>query len=290
MLTLKHLNKRYADGTQALKNISVTFPTGMVGLLGPNGAGKSTLMRTIAGLQQPDSGSIQFADIDVLATPQALRQQLGYLPQHFGVYPNMSCRALLEHIAVLKGLTKPARREQIESLLALTNLTKHAKKRVSTFSGGMRQRFGIAQALLGDPKLIIMDEPTAGLDPLERENLNNLLVSISQQRLLLLSTHIVEDIESLCQHVAIMHQGEFQQFADVGTLIAPLTQRVWQLDALPDELQDIIVLSKTFRHGHSVFRVFSEQAPCAQAQPAVATLQDAYFLSLHQAGGQHVAG
>lgn len=285
MLALTNINKTYADGTHALKNVSLTLPSGMVGLLGPNGAGKSSLMRTLACLQHADSGSIEFNGLDVIAKPQILREQLGYLPQYFGVYPNMSCRALLDHIGVLKGLPTKTRKLQIDNLLALTNLTRFADKKVVNFSGGMRQRFGVAQALLGDPKLIIMDEPTAGLDPMERESLNNLLVTISKDRLVLLSTHIVEDIENLCHHVAIINQGTVVGSADVLDLISPLEDKVWQLDSLPADIEKKHILSKSYRYGKAAFRVYAQQQPCEDAKLSKTTLQDKYFFELNAQGG-----
>ena len=282
MLTLKNINKKYVDGTQALNDVTITLPAGMVGLLGPNGAGKSTLMRTIACLQNADSGYINFNGLDVISQPDALRSQLGYLPQYFGVYPNMSCRALLEHIAVLKGIDGNTRKNQINSLLELTNLTQFANKKLVNFSGGMKQRFGVAQALLGDPKLIIMDEPTAGLDPMERESLNNLLVSISQNRLILLSTHIVEDIESLCHYAAIIDKGALIQSGDVKELLTTLDGKIWQLGSLPTGIPNQHVLSKSHRYGRSSFRVYADTAPAQNAINSPATLQDKYFYSLNE--------
>lgn len=282
MLTLKNINKKYVDGTQALNDVTITLPAGMVGLLGPNGAGKSTLMRTIACLQNADSGYINFNGLDVISQPDALRSQLGYLPQYFGVYPNMSCRALLEHIAVLKGIDGNTRKNQINSLLELTNLTQFANKKLVNFSGGMKQRFGVAQALLGDPKLIIMDEPTAGLDPMERESLNNLLVSISQNRLILLSTHIVEDIESLCHYAAIIDKGALIQSGDVKELLTTLDGKIWQLESLPTGIPNQHVLSKSYRYGRSSFRVYADTAPAQNAINSPATLQDKYFYSLNE--------
>jgi ABC-type multidrug transport system ATPase subunit len=193
----------------------------------------------------------------------------------------MNCQALLEHIAVLKGLDKQARKSQIENLLALTNLSQVAKKKVSDFSGGMRQRFGIAQALLGNPQLIIMDEPTAGLDPMERESLNNMLVTISKDRLVLLSTHIVEDIENLCNYVAIINKGTVIESGDVKALLLPLNDKVWHIRSLPSSFPSHYVLSKSYRYGESAFRVYSEQAPTADASLVRATLQDKYFFELN---------
>lgn len=288
MLTINQLSVTYADGTRALQDINLQLPAGMVGLLGPNGAGKSTLMRTLATLQTPDSGQIHFADLDVLQQPDSLRQQLGYLPQYFGVYPHMSCIALLQHMAVLKGIhNKAEQQQQIDSLLQLTNLSAVAKKQVASFSGGMRQRFGIAQALLGNPRLLIMDEPTAGLDPAERERLHALLVTLSQQKLILLSTHIVEDIENLCPFVALINQGQIVQSGPVSSLLAPLQGRIWQSPLRPEDSS--ILLSESYRFGAPTYRLLSQQQPCAAAEPVAATLQDRYFFELTAKAVNHVA-
>jgi len=281
MLTIEDLTKTYSDGTKALNNISLSLPKGMIGLLGPNGAGKSTLMRTLACLQAPDTGNITFNGINILKEPQLLRQQLGYLPQYFGVYPNMNCLTLMKHMAALKGINKEDAAKQIPELLKLTNLSHVAKKRVSTFSGGMRQRFGIAQALLGDPKLIIMDEPTSGLDPMERGRLNELLVSISKNKLILLSTHIVEDIENLCTHVALMNHGEIIDCGSVNDLISPLNGRIWKADLLVNSFDKKQILNKRYRHGLPEYRLFSSAQPYQQAKPVKPSLQDRYFYELN---------
>ncbi|HCB09943.1 hypothetical protein C6Y40_01755 [Alteromonas alba] len=277
MLTMTDVSKTYSDGTKALNDISLTLPAGMVGLLGPNGAGKSSLMRTLACLQAPDSGQISFNNTDIQQSPQRLREQLGYLPQSFGVYPHMSCVALLEHIAALKKIPRKQAKQQIEELLTLTNLTAFAGKRVSTFSGGMRQRFGIAQALLGDPKLLIMDEPTAGLDPQERQRLHSVLIRLSQNKLVLLSTHIVEDIEHLCPHAAIMMQGAIVDSGAIPALIAPMQNNVWETSAKPAEG---ILLGERYHFGQPVWRVCHHEPPGADAVACRATLQDRYFLEL----------
>lgn len=288
MLTINQLSVTYADGTRALQDINLQLPAGMVGLLGPNGAGKSTLMRTLATLQKPDSGQIQFADLDVLQQPDSLRQQLGYLPQYFGVYPHMSCIALLRHMAALKGIhNKAEQQQQIDTLLQLTNLSAVAKKQVASFSGGMRQRFGIAQALLGNPRLLIMDEPTAGLDPAERERLHALLVTISQHKLILLSTHIVEDIENLCPFVALINQGQIVQSGAVSNLLALLQGQVWQSPLRPDDSS--ILLSESYRFGIPTYRLLSQQQPCAAAVSVAATLQDRYFFELQNKAVTDVA-
>ena len=288
MLSISRLSLTYPDGTQALRDINLQLPSGMVGLLGPNGAGKSTLMRTLACLQAPDQGDIQFAAIDVLKHPMALRRQLGYLPQEFGVYPHMSCYALLQHMAILKGIHQKAEQQhQIEALLSLTNLSAVAHKKVSSFSGGMRQRFGIAQALLGDPQLLILDEPTAGLDPEERQRLHGLLVSISKHKLILLSTHIVEDIENLCPFVALIQRGQIIQSGEVQSLIAPLQGKIWQCSALGHHSGT--VLNQHYHYGKPIYRVLAEQPPCASAVAVSATLQDRYFYQLSQVESAHVA-
>tara|TARA_R110002126_G_scaffold85942_1_gene207607 strand:+ start:490 stop:1359 length:870 start_codon:yes stop_codon:yes gene_type:complete len=279
MLSINQLSVTYADGTRALRDINLQLPTGMVGLLGPNGAGKSTLMRVLSCLQPPDTGQIAFAGIDVLSQPQTLRRQLGYLPQYFGVYPHMSCYALLLHMAVLKGINdKAEQKKQIETLLQLTNLSAVANKSVATFSGGMRQRFGIAQALLGNPRLLIMDEPTAGLDPAERERLHALLVTISQNKLILLSTHIVEDIENLCPYVALINEGTIVESGAVQSLLTPLQGRIWQSPQRP--IDSSCILSESYRFGVPTYRLLSQQQPCTAAVPVAATLQDRYFFEL----------
>ena len=288
MLQIQQLSKTYADGTQALRQLTLTAGRGLFGLLGPNGAGKSSLLRTIATLQSADSGTLLFDGIDVQQEPERLRRQLGYLPQEFGVYPHLSCQALLEHIAVLKGLHQAkARREQINQLLALTNLSAVAGKTVAQFSGGMRQRFGIAQALLGDPKLLILDEPSAGLDPQERAQLHNVLCEISRDRLVLLSSHIVDDIEQLCPNIAILLQGQIVLQGDTQDLITPLTGQIWQAYgaavAVPPQAQ---LLQRSYQRGIPLLRVFAPQSPGPDFQPVAATLQDCYFLALAQTQAQ----
>lgn len=288
MLQIHQLNKTYLDGTVALRGLDLSASCGIFGLLGPNGAGKSSLLRTIATLQQPDSGQLSFNGVDVLQLPQQLRCQLGYLPQEFGVYPHLSCHALLEHIAVLKGLTdRRSRQQQIEMLLAQTNLTEVAHKAVVHFSGGMRQRFGIAQALLGDPKLLILDEPSAGLDPLERQQLHNLLAEISRERLVLLSSHIVDDIEQLCQQVAIMLHGRFVVQGDTSALISPLQGHIWlysgELPQLPPKAQ---LLQRSYLRGVPQLRLYAAECPGEGFYAATASLQDCYFLTLASVAAQ----
>jgi ABC-type multidrug transport system ATPase subunit len=283
MLRLNSVSKTYADGTQALKQVSMELGTGMVGLLGPNGAGKSSLMRTIATLQDADSGSITMHGECVRSNPLFLRRQLGYLPQHFGVYPHISCRELLEHIAILKGLNnKKSRNEQIESLLQLTNLTQVAKRQVRHFSGGMLQRFGVAQALLGNPQVLILDEPTSGLDPAERLRLHKVLHEVAKSRLLLLSTHIVEDIEHLCANTCILIAGKIVAKGATNSLFKSLDGMVWQgsinIEQLPD---DAYVLTENWHYGQQVYRVFAKSQPHPEMIQVNPCLQDRYFLHLN---------
>src|SRR5687767_692518 len=243
-LEIRNISKTYRNGVQALKGVTLTIPPGMYGLLGPNGAGKSTLMRILATLQEPDTGSARFADIDVLRQKDEVRRTLGYLPQSFGFHPKAKAERLLEHFAVLKGIAEPGvRRDVVESLLTKTNLWEVRGEKLGTFSGGMRQRFGVAVALLGNPKLIIVDEPTAGLDPAERVRFLNLLSEIGQDSVVLLSTHIVEDVEELCSRMAIIDRGEILLEAEPLRAIDELRGRIWrrtvgreELSALESEL------------------------------------------------------
>src|SRR6478609_4812478 len=229
MLTIRDLSKTYANGVQALKGVTLDIPKGMFGLLGPNGAGKSTLMRTIATLQDADTGSIRLNDLDVLANKPEARRALGYLPQEFGVYPKVSAEAMLDHFAVLKGVTAGGERKAlVEALLKQVNLWDVRKRKLGTFSGGMRQRFGIAQALIGNPQLIIVDEPTAGLDPEERNRFYNLLSEIGEQVIVILSTHIVEDVMDLCTNMAIIHEGKVLYQGEPQAAISELNGRIWQ--------------------------------------------------------------
>lgn len=283
MLSLKNINKTYADGTHALKQVSMDLGTGMVGLLGPNGAGKSSLMRTIATIQNVDSGSFHFGDINVLDSPKLLREQLGYLPQHFGVYPRVSCRDLLEHLAILKGLTNKAERhKQIDELLHLTNLSDVANKSVIDFSGGMLQRFGVAQALLGDPKVLILDEPTSGLDPAERLRLHKILHEVAKTRVLLLSTHIVEDIEHLCANTYILISGSIVASGPTTSLYQPLTGKIWQGRIDGSELPDTAyVLSESLQFGVPICRVYSDMPLHPAMEQVTPCLQDRYFMHLY---------
>jgi len=287
MLSINNLSKTYSNGVQALQNVSLQIPKGMFGLLGPNGAGKSSLMRTIATLQAADSGSVRFGDIDVLSDPQALRRTLGYLPQDFNVYPRISAYDLLDHLAVLKGLDqKKQRHEVVEGLLAHTNLFQHKDKAVSSFSGGMRQRFGIAQALLGDPQLLIVDEPTAGLDPEERNRFHNLLVSLGEEKVIILSTHIVEDVAELCPQMAVLAGGKILLTGDPQNLVQELKGQVWRKTVSQNEAaeleQQLPVISKRLFAGRTVLNVFAMTQP-EGFEPTPADLEDVYFSALHHA-------
>ena len=293
MLELCQLSHRYANGTQALDSVDLHIPKGMFGLLGPNGAGKSTLMRCIASLQTPSEGSIRFGDIDVVREPEKLRQVLGYLPQDFGVYPRISAYDLLDHLAVLKGITgRGARKDTVESLLAKVNLWDVRKKAVAGFSGGMRQRFGIAQALIGNPKLIIVDEPTAGLDPEERNRFNNLLVEIGEQVVVILSTHIVDDVSDLCPQMAIIVAGRVLLQGAPEALVQSLQGRVWRREiatgALEEFRKQYSVIANRLRAGQTVIHVLADSAPDAQFAPVTGSLEDLYFsivVAARQAAG-----
>ena len=285
MLTIRNLSKTYANGIQALQNISLEIDCGIFGLLGPNGAGKSSLMRTLATLQDADSGSIIPDGVDVFKNPQVARSMLGYLPQDFGVYPTVSAEDLLNQLAVFKGfINTQERREIVAKQLQLVNLYEQRKQKLGTFSGGMRQRFGIAQALLGSPKLVIVDEPTAGLDPAERIRFQNLLSEISQDRVLLLSTHIVEDVAELCPNLAIMNRGEIIRSGRPQKLINALSGKVWT--TVIESNQDINNFSEwrviTYRmsRGRKWVRVVNESQPSKDFYSVEPDLNDVYFTAL----------
>jgi len=285
MLSLSHVSHVYANGTRALDGVNLEVPTGMFGLLGPNGAGKSTLMRSIATLQTPSSGSIRFGDIDVLREPEKLRATLGYLPQDFGVYPRVSAYDLLDHLAVLKGIAaRGERRETVETLLAQVNLWDVRKKAVAGYSGGMRQRFGVAQALIGRPSLIIVDEPTAGLDPEERNRFNNLLAEIGQNVVVILSTHIVEDVTDLCPRMAVLAGGRIVLQGAPGELVDTLKGRVWRRAIDTGQLatyqEGMNVIAHRLRAGRTVIHVLADAAPEAGFEPVEADLEDLYFATL----------
>ena len=285
MLELTHVTHIYANGTRALDDVSLSIPKGMFGLLGPNGAGKSTLMRTVATLQAPTSGSIRFGEIDILATPDALRERLGYLPQDFGVYPRVSAYDMLDHMAVLKGVASAReRKETVETLLNQTNLWNVRKKAIAGFSGGMRQRFGIAQALIGNPELIIVDEPTAGLDPEERNRFLNLLAEIGENVVVILSTHIVEDVADLCPRMAVLAAGRIQLEGAPQDLIALARGNVWaktigrgDLEAYRERHE---VISTRLFAGNTIIHVLSDTDPGDGFVPAKGGLEDVYFSTL----------
>lgn len=284
-LQIRDLSKRYANGVQALNQVSLDISNGLFGLLGPNGAGKSSLMRTLATLQTADSGTVLFDGIDLFKDPYALRSQLGYLPQDFGVYPRLSAQELLHHLAVLKGIDhKAARREQVAALLQQTNLYSVRKQSVSTFSGGMRQRFGIAQALLGNPQLIIVDEPTAGLDPLERNRFHDLLCQIGEQVVVILSTHIVEDVHDLCQDMAILAGGRVIVQGKPAQLAEALTGTIWQKaiarQELPQYQEQLQVISTRMVGGQMQVLVFSHGQPEAGFTSCTPDLSSVYFTAL----------
>lgn len=285
MLSIKNLTKTYDNGVKALNNVNLEIPKGMFGLLGPNGAGKSSLMRTIATLQSADSGSIHFDGIDVMADPMKLRTMLGYLPQDFNVYPRVTALDLLDHLAVLKGIgNAKERKEIVEGLLAHTNLYQHRFKSVSGYSGGMRQRFGIAQALLGDPKLLIVDEPTAGLDPEERNRFHNLLVSLGEERVVILSTHIVEDVAELCPQMAVLASGSILLEGNPQELVDSLNGRIWRRTVSQQEAAELEarlpVISKRLFAGRTVLNVMSDACP-EGFEGTDAGLEDLYFSTLH---------
>ncbi|MBC3873932.1 ABC transporter ATP-binding protein [Undibacterium flavidum] len=287
MLSIKNLNKTYANGVHATNNVNLEIPNGLFGLLGPNGAGKSSLMRTIATLQEPDTGSIHFNGLDVLKNKEELRRQLGYLPQDFGVYPKVSAEDLLNHFAVLKGITNKADRKQsVEALLRQTNLWEARKRALGTYSGGMRQRFGIAQALLGSPKLVIVDEPTAGLDPDERNRFLNLLSEIGEQVVVILSTHIVADVTDLCPRMAMIAKGQVLVQGEPQAAIELLQNKVWRCsvskEALPSYQEKFTVLTTRLVGGKPQINVYSETQPDEGFRQVAADLEDVYFLQLRK--------
>jgi ABC-type multidrug transport system ATPase subunit len=287
MLTISNLSKTYDNGVHALKDVSLSIPKGLFGLLGPNGAGKSSLMRTIATLQLPDSGTIQFSDVDVVNDPNGLRKRLGYLPQDFGVYPRINAYDLLDHLAILKGIeNKAERKESVEGLLHHTNLYQHRKKAVNSYSGGMRQRFGIAQALLGNPDLLIVDEPTAGLDPEERNRFHNLLVSLGEEKVIILSTHIVDDVSELCPNMAVLGSGQILLEGNPIELENKLKGQVWRKTVSQQEFKEleseVQVISQRLLAGSIIVHVLADEAP-EGFETAPTNLEDVYFSTLHNA-------
>jgi ABC-2 type transport system ATP-binding protein len=284
-LVIEDLSKRYTNGVQALDKVSLTIPPGMFGLLGPNGAGKSTLMRTLATLQEADSGTVRLGEIDLLRESRRVRQVLGYLPQDFGVYPKVSAYDLLDHLARLKGLAESKnRREVVNELLQRTNLYSVRRQKLGTFSGGMRQRFGIAQALIGDPKLVIVDEPTAGLDPEERVRFHNLLADIADNVIVILSTHIVDDVSDLCSSLAIINQGRFLMTGDPKSLVESFGGKIWSKTVVKSEVEGLRsrlpIISGRLHAGKTVVRAYADQAPEAGFEGAEPDLEDVYFSAI----------
>ncbi|WP_181305506.1 ABC transporter ATP-binding protein [Rufibacter sp. XAAS-G3-1] len=284
-LTIRNVSKTYANGVVALSNISLEIPRGMYGLLGPNGAGKSTLMRTLATLQEPDEGSIRLGGIDVLCQKEEVRQTLGYLPQEFGVYPNAKAEDLLDYFAVLKGITNRAsRREVVEALLKQTNLWDKRRQKLGGFSGGMKQRFGVAVALLGNPKLMIVDEPTAGLDPAERVRFLNLLSELGENSVVILSTHIVEDVSELCTHMAIINKGQILQEAEPIRAVEGLQGLIWrrivEKSVLPALEREQKIISTKLLSGRTVVHIYSEENPGNGFELVAPDLEDVYFTTM----------
>ncbi|MBI4904949.1 MAG: ABC transporter ATP-binding protein [Acidobacteria bacterium] len=285
-LTIRGLSKTYPNGVRALENVSLTIPLGMYGLLGPNGAGKSTLMRTLATLQDADSGEATLGDIDVLNQKDEVRKRLGYLPQDFGVYPRISAYDMLDHIALLKGIVRSSERKQVvDAILQRVNLWDHRKKALSGYSGGMRQRFGIAQALLGEPRLIIVDEPTAGLDPGERNRFYNLLSEIGENVIVILSTHIVDDVKELCTNMAVIHQGRVLLSGDPQRCIDDMQGRVWRKSVPKSEIatyeQQFRVLSSKLIGGRPLLHIYSALDPGDGFQPVEPDLEDVFFAAIN---------
>ena len=284
-LKIAGVSKTYPNGVQALKDVSLTIPPGMYGLLGPNGAGKSTLMRIVATLQEPDAGSISLGDIDVLNQKDEVRKTLGYLPQEFGVYPKVSAEDLLDHFALLKGIaTKGERKDVVDALLRQVNLWEVRKQKLGSYSGGMKQRFGVAVALLGNPKLMIVDEPTAGLDPAERVRFLNLLAELGENSVVLLSTHIVEDVSELCTRMAIIDGGEILLEAEPLRAVADLRGRIWRRVISKQELAALqkqhAVISTKLLAGRTVVRVYGDVAPNQGFEAAEPDVEDVYFSTM----------
>ena len=286
-LTITNLSKTYANGVKALDNVSLTIPTGMFGLLGPNGAGKSTLMRILATLQEADSGSAMLGEIDVLRQKHEVRKVLGYLPQEFGVYPRVSAYDMLDHIALLKGVVNNGERKAlVEALLQKVNLWEHRKRKISGFSGGMKQRFGIAQSLIGEPKLIIVDEPTAGLDPGERNRFYNLLTEIGENVVVILSTHIVQDVQELCSNMAIINKGRLLFAGSPNDALNEVKDRIWEKSIAKSELDGYNAMHKVISNkliaGRPIIHVYSDVQPdgFTAAEPS---LEDVFFSHINGA-------
>lgn len=285
-LIISNLSKTYANGVKALDGISLTISKGMFGLLGPNGAGKSSLMRTLATLQDADRGVVKLGNINILKQKDELRRVLGYLPQEFGLYPKISAEVLLNHLAVLKGISKKSEREDlVKMMLDKTNLYQSRKKKLSTFSGGMKQRFGIAQALLANPKLLIVDEPTAGLDPTERNRFHNLLSELGEDCIVILSTHIVEDVRELCTNMAILNKGKVLLQGDPARLIDQIKGKVYRKQVSKAQLSEYLnnyqVISESRLHGKPVIHIYSDQNPADGFEAVEADLENVYFSQLN---------
>ena len=288
-LSIKNVSKTYSNNVEALKNVTLEVGNGMFGLLGPNGAGKSTLMRTIAGLQELDSGSITVGDIDVSKHKHELRKVLGYLPQEFGLYPKVNALELFDHLATMKGITDSKERGELtKSLLSQTNLWKYRNRKLGTFSGGMKQRFGIAQALIGEPKLIIVDEPTAGLDPTERNRFHNLLSAIGENVIVILSTHIVEDVSDLCSKMAIIKDGKVKLVGEPLTLVKDLKAQVWTGLVTKKDFKNVKndhqVISSKLSMGKVQIRVLSDQKPIDGFKQVDPEIEDLYFATINELG------
>jgi len=288
-LSIKNVSKTYSNNVEALKDVTLEVGNGMFGLLGPNGAGKSTLMRTIAGLQELDSGSITVGDIDVSKHKHELRKVLGYLPQEFGLYPKVNALELFDHLATMKGITDSKERGKLtKSLLSQTNLWKYRNRKLGTFSGGMKQRFGIAQALIGEPKLIIVDEPTAGLDPTERNRFHNLLSAIGENVIVILSTHIVEDVSDLCSKMAIIKDGKVKLVGEPLTLVKDLKAQVWTGLVTKKDFKNVKndhqVISSKLSMGEVQIRVLSDQKPIDGFKQVDPEIEDLYFATINELG------
>ncbi len=286
-LSIKNVSKTYSNNVEALKDVTLEVGNGMFGLLGPNGAGKSTLMRTIAGLQELDNGSITFGDIDVSKHKHELRKVLGYLPQEFGLYPKVNALELFDHLATMKGITDSKERDELtKSLLSQTNLWKYRNRKLGTFSGGMKQRFGIAQALIGEPKLIIVDEPTAGLDPTERNRFHNLLSAIGENVIVILSTHIVEDVSDLCSKMAIIKDGKVKLVGEPLTLVKDLKAQVWTGLVTKKDFKNVKndhqVISSKLSMGKVQIRVLSDQEPIDGFKQVDPEIEDLYFATINE--------
>jgi ABC-type multidrug transport system ATPase subunit len=293
-LVINGLSKTYGNGVKALDNVSLTIPTGMFGLLGPNGAGKSTLMRILATLQEADAGTAMLGSLDVLKQKDEVRKVLGYLPQEFGVYPRVSAADMLDHIAMLKGITHNGeRKELVAALLQKVNLWEHRKRKIAGFSGGMKQRFGIAQALIGEPKLIIVDEPTAGLDPGERNRFYNLLTEIGENVVVILSTHIVQDVQELCSRMAIINKGRLLYTGAPADALRELNGRVWEKAIAKSELEAYdrqhMLISNKLVAGRPIIHVLSDTRPEEGFAPAEPNLEDVFFSAIRTADLQPAA-